>query len=190
MEGWSREEILNKLKKMAIAGLISAATLGYITKQYQLSKNEVAEIENVMPQEKEEKQSEWELLSTGFTGTVYNASENQTDSTPNITATQFRINLGAPESHRILAIERTMLQKYGLKMGDVVRVEGTNSDLDGVWQLQDKMARKFQNQEKIDFLVANDRKLGKWNNLSLYKLKPGVDDFKYRSQFAPQATEG
>jgi hypothetical protein len=43
-------------------------------------------------------------------------------------------------------------------------VEGAG-EMDGVWQIQDVMNPRYKNY--IDFLVENDRKLGKWHNVKI-----------------------
>jgi hypothetical protein len=43
-------------------------------------------------------------------------------------------------------------------------VEGAG-DMDGIWQIQDVMNPRYKNY--IDFLVENDRKLGKWYGVKI-----------------------
>ena len=62
-----------------------------------------------------------------------------------------------------------MMNKYGLSMGDVVKIEGTDK-YDGLWRIEDKMNKRFKNMDKIDFLVDYKTLYGKWNNVKLYKL--------------------
>ena len=61
-----------------------------------------------------------------------------------------------------------MMKEFGLKYGDVVKIEGTDK-WDGVWQIQDTMNKRFAGQHKIDILVPNNIKLGKWSNVKVYK---------------------
>lgn len=43
-------------------------------------------------------------------------------------------------------------------------VEGAG-EMSGVWQVQDIMNKRYKNY--IDFLVEDDRKLGKWHNVKI-----------------------
>ena len=76
-------------------------------------------------------------------------------------------------------MERTMMQKYDLHYGDIVKIEGTGK-LDGIYQIQDTMNKRFAGQNKIDILVNQDIKYGQWYNVKLYKLinKDLADDIK------------
>lgn len=129
---------------------------------------------------------EWFLVSENVEGTVYNAVPEQCDSDCLYTASMFRLNLNDVYSHRIIAMERTFIKYLGLKYGDVVKVEGTG-EYDGVWQIQDTMNKKYAGRQKIDFLVPNNIKTGKWENIKLYVLtnKENTDIYKYN--MAPQA---
>ena len=62
-----------------------------------------------------------------------------------------------------------MMKKYGLRYGDIVKIEGTDK-LDGVYQIQDTMNKRFAGKNKIDILVNQDIKYGQWYNVKLYKL--------------------
>jgi hypothetical protein len=82
-------------------------------------------------------------------------------------------------------MERTFMKELGLKYGDVVKIEGTNK-WDGVWQIQDTMNKRFAGQHKIDILVPNDIKYGKWDNVKIYVLKDKSLSDKYRFHMASQ----
>ena len=58
-------------------------------------------------------------------------------------------------------MERTMMNKYGLKYGSIVRIEGTGV-YDGEYQIQDTMNKRFAGQEKIDILPYHDMGKFKW----------------------------
>lgn len=111
----------------------------------------------------------WVLATSDVVTTVYNAVVAQCDSTPNYTASGFKLNLKDVESHRVIAMERTFMKELGLKYGDVVKIEGTGK-YDGIWQIQDTMNKRFAGQHKIDLLVDKSVKLGKWYNVKLYVL--------------------
>ena len=79
------------------------------------------------------------------------------------------------------------MKTLGLKYGDVVKVEGTGR-WDGVWQIQDTMNQRFAGQKKIDFLVPEDVKLGKWNTVKLYSLSDRTNADIYMPQPYRQRT--
>jgi 3D (Asp-Asp-Asp) domain-containing protein len=97
------------------------------------------------------------------TATIYHAVEGQTDSTPNLTATMFEIDLNNPRKHNIIAVSRD-LECLGFKMGKKVLVSGAG-DLSGVWVIEDRMNKRFC--KRIDFLVNTTRKGGKWKNVKI-----------------------
>ena len=129
---------------------------------------------------------EWTLVAEDVEGTVYNAVPEQCDEDPIYTASMFRLNLDDVYSHRIIAMEKTFMKTLGLRYGDVVKVEGAGR-WDGIWQIQDTMSPRFAGRKKIDFLVPEDIKLGKWNTIKLYSLTNKENTDIYRNNMAPQA---
>lgn len=111
----------------------------------------------------------WVLVASDVVTTVYNAVSNQCDSTPNCTASGFKLDLTNVAAHKIIAMERTFMKELGLKYGDVVKIEGAGK-YDGVWQIQDTMNKRYAGKHKIDLLVDKSIKLGKWTNVKLYVL--------------------
>jgi hypothetical protein len=109
------------------------------------------------------------LVADDVEATVYNAVPGQCDDNPIYTASMFKLDLSDVLSHRIIAMERTFMKELGLVYGDVVKIEGTGQ-WDGVWQIQDTMNKRFAGRKKIDFLVPNEIKLGKWQNIKLFCL--------------------
>lgn len=99
------------------------------------------------------------------TATIYHAVPEQTDSTPDRTATMFKIDLNNPRKHNIIAVSRD-LEALGFEMGTQVIVSGAG-DLDGIWNIEDRMNERWT--RKIDFLVNKTRKGGKWNNVIIKK---------------------
>ena len=95
------------------------------------------------------------------TATIYHATPEQTDSTPHITASNKIIDLGNPLKHRWIAVSRD-LEAKGLTFGVKVCVTGAG-DLDGIWTVQDRMNRRWSH--RIDFLVNQNIKGGKWENV-------------------------
>ena len=110
----------------------------------------------------------WDLIADDVTATVYNAVPSQCNDDPVHTASMFRLDLDNVESHRIIAMERTMMAEYGISYGDTVLVAGTGR-YDGLWQVQDTMNKRFAGQHKIDFLVPKHIRQGKWKNIKVYK---------------------
>jgi 3D (Asp-Asp-Asp) domain-containing protein len=105
------------------------------------------------------------ILSTllTVTATIYHATPSQTDSTPDRTATNFKINLKNPQSHCIIAVSRD-LEAKGFKMNSVVVVSNAGS-MNGLWVIRDRMNKRWTN--RIDFLVDETMKGGKWNNVKI-----------------------
>ena len=95
------------------------------------------------------------------TATIYHATPEQTDSTPDITASNKKIDMSNPLKHRWIAVSRD-LEAKGLTFGVKVCVTGAG-DLDGIWTVQDRMNRRWSH--RIDFLVNKDLKGGKWENV-------------------------
>ena len=96
------------------------------------------------------------------TATIYHAVPEQTDSTPNITASGYEINMKDPLSDRIIAVSWDLENEYKFKMGDMVHISGTGV-LDGIWFVRDRMNKRFR--KRIDFLVPQAMKGGKWENV-------------------------
>ena len=97
------------------------------------------------------------------TATIYHATPAQTDSTPDRTATNFKIDMSNPAIHRIVAVSRD-LETKGFTMNKVIRVTGAG-DMDGLWVIRDRMNKRWTN--RIDFLVDTTIKGGKWTNVKI-----------------------
>ena len=97
------------------------------------------------------------------TATIYHAVPEQTDNTPHITASGKHIDMEDPQSHRWIAVSRD-LEDLGFTFGVKVCVTGAGQ-LDGIWIVQDRMNRKWKN--RIDFLVNEDLKGGKWEDVRI-----------------------
>ena len=98
------------------------------------------------------------------TATIYHAVEAQTDSTPNITASGYEINMADPLSDRIIAVSWDLENMHGFTMGTMVHIKGTPY-LDGIWFVRDRMNKRWS--KRIDFLVPTSIKAGKWENVIL-----------------------
>lgn len=99
------------------------------------------------------------------TATVYHAVPAQTNNDPSHTAFMFKLDLNNPYKHRIIAVSRDLLKKF--PAGSKVRVTGTNYD--GIWTVNDKMNKRYT--KRIDFLINQDMKIGKWTNVKIELVK-------------------
>jgi 3D (Asp-Asp-Asp) domain-containing protein len=97
--------------------------------------------------------------------TTYKASESETDSTPNITASGFKIDTNNPKKHRIIAVSRDLKKKY--KFGQKVRITGAGK-YNGTYRVHDVMNKRYKN--RIDILIGHNDKQTKLNKIKLYKL--------------------
>lgn len=188
----SFSDILKRVKRLAIEGVLTATLIASICNHFGLNSQQRQQIENIAEMSTTEKQvsveNPWELICGQAIATVYNAVPSQCDADCGITANMFRLNLNDVYSHRVLAIERTMMDRYGLKMGDVVRLEGVGEH-DGLWQIQDKMNKRFAGMDKIDLLLPGDIRHGKWDNVKIYALKDKTKTAAYKAQLAPSLSK-
>lgn len=95
------------------------------------------------------------------TATIYNAVPEQTDSDPLITASLKQINPDAPQ--RWIAVSRD-LEELGITLGTKVCIENAG-EMNGEWAVEDRMNRRWR--RRIDFLVHDSIRLGKWNNVKI-----------------------
>lgn len=101
---------------------------------------------------------------TFVTTTVYNAVPSQTNNDPSHTASMFKLDLTNPYRHKIIAVSRDLLKEF--PMGTWVKIEGTKYD--GIYQVQDKMNNRYK--KRIDILINEDMKIGKWTKVKLTKI--------------------
>jgi 3D (Asp-Asp-Asp) domain-containing protein len=97
--------------------------------------------------------------------TTYKASENETDSTPNITASGFKIDTKNAKRHKIIAVSRDLKRK--LKFGSKVRIEGAGK-YSGTYVVKDVMNKRYK--KRIDILINADDKQTKLKKVKIYKL--------------------
>jgi 3D (Asp-Asp-Asp) domain-containing protein len=95
--------------------------------------------------------------------TTYKASEGETDSTPNITASGFKIT--NPKKHKIIAVSRDLKKKY--KFGQKVRITGAGK-YNGTYRVHDVMNKRYRN--RIDILIGHNDKQTKLKKIKLYKI--------------------
>ena len=188
-----KQEVRKLIRRLLLSGMSVAAIISMINnycEDHHISdetKKEVLSAVNDMPEETNP-MADWKLVDSKTIATVYNAVPAQCNGDFGHTASMFRLNLNDVLSQRVIAMERTYMQKLGLKYGDVVYIEGTGK-YDGVWQVQDTMNKRFAGQHKIDILVPNNIKYGQWDNVNLYVLKDKSLTDSYRSEMAPQISE-
>lgn len=185
------ETVKKIVKKLLFRGVAVGAIVMAIVQAYNMGyENAVSMVSAVEKEIREEtKQVEkWELLADDVIATVYNAEPKQCDTDVTHTASMFRLNLRDVLSHRIIAMERTMMAEFGLKYGDVVKIEGTGK-WDGEWQIQDTMNKRFAGQHKIDILIPKSAGLGSWENVKVYKLSNPEEKESIKVNMAPQLTK-
>jgi 3D (Asp-Asp-Asp) domain-containing protein len=95
--------------------------------------------------------------------TTYKASESETDSTPNITASGFKIT--NPKKHRIIAVSRDLKKKY--KFGQKIRITNAGK-YNGTYRVHDVMNKRYRN--RIDILIGHNDKQTKLKKVKIYKL--------------------
>jgi 3D (Asp-Asp-Asp) domain-containing protein len=98
--------------------------------------------------------------------TTYSPTVEQTDSTPLITASGFKINESNPKRHRIIAVSRDLKRKY--KFGTKLRIKGAGK-YDGTYTVRDVMNKRYT--KRIDILVGKKDKQTKVKKVKVYKLK-------------------
>jgi 3D (Asp-Asp-Asp) domain-containing protein len=104
------------------------------------------------------------------TVTTYTVSAGQTDSTPLITASGYKLDSVNPKKQKVIAISRDLKRKY--KFGQKVRVKGAGK-LDGVYTVRDLMAKRWT--KKIDILINPDESGTKIRRVKIYNIKKDLD---------------
>ena len=99
------------------------------------------------------------------TVTTYTPSVEETDSTPLITASGFKINPKNPKRQRIIAVSRDLKKKY--KFGKKVRITGIGK-LSGTYTVRDVMNKRYR--KRIDILIGTKDKQTKFKRAKLYKI--------------------
>jgi 3D (Asp-Asp-Asp) domain-containing protein len=106
-----------------------------------------------------------ELLSEQVTVTTYTPSVEECDSTPNITASGFKIDTLNPKRHKIIAVSRDLKRKW--KFGTKIRITGIGKH-DGTYIVKDVMNKRFK--KRIDILVGKQDKQFKFTNIKISKI--------------------
>ena len=95
--------------------------------------------------------------------TTYSPTIEQTDSTPLITASGYKINPANPKKQRIIAVSRDLKRKY--KFGKKVRITGIGK-LSGTYTIRDVMNKRYK--KRVDILIGEDDKQISFKNAKLY----------------------
>ena len=86
--------------------------------------------------------------------TTYSPIESETDSTPDLTASGFKIDTDNPGKHKIVAVSRDLKRK-GWTFGRKVRIKKAGR-YNGVYTIRDLMNKRHKN--RVDVLVDDERK--------------------------------
>ena len=86
---------------------------------------------------------------------TYKADTTETDSTPLVTASGFKLDSLNPKKHRVIAISRDLKELFAF--GDQVKLTNAGK-FNGIWLIHDVMNKRYKN--KIDILInPSDRQI-------------------------------
>ena len=86
---------------------------------------------------------------------TYKADTTETDSTPLVTASGFKLDSLNPKKHRVIAISRDLKELFAF--GDQVKLTNAGK-FNGIWFIHDVMNKRYKN--KIDILInPSDRQI-------------------------------
>ena len=97
------------------------------------------------------------------TVTTYSPTVEQTDSTPLITASGYKINPKNPKKQRIVAVSRDLKRKY--KFGKKIRITGIGK-LSGTYTVRDVMNKRYR--KRVDILIGEDDTQTSFKKAKLY----------------------
>lgn len=106
------------------------------------------------------------IKSEVVTLTTYSPNEGETDSTPNITASGFKIDVDNPGKHKIIAVSRDLKRKW--KFNQKVRIRKAGK-YNGVYTIKDVMNKRHK--KRIDILVGLTEKPIKLKGVEVTLLK-------------------
>jgi 3D (Asp-Asp-Asp) domain-containing protein len=107
-----------------------------------------------------------EVIPDIVTLTTYSISVAETDSTPLVTASGFKINPNNPKRHRNIAVSRDLKRKY--KFGQKVRIEGAGK-YNGIYTIRDLMHHRWKN--KIDILINPSDNHTKLRRVKMFRVE-------------------
>ena len=86
---------------------------------------------------------------------TYKTATAETDSSPLVTASGFKLDSVNPMKHRVIAISRDLKELFSF--GDKVKLSNAGK-FNGIWFIRDLMNKKYKN--KIDILInPSDRQI-------------------------------
>ena len=100
------------------------------------------------------------------TVTTYKPISGETDSTPNVTASGFKISRKNPKKHRIIAVSRDLKRK--LRFGQRVRLRNAGK-YNGEYVVRDVMNKRYK--KRIDILINPKDKQTTIAKVKIYKVK-------------------
>lgn len=124
----------------------------YILVPYEIKKEE-RRIQNIIQTEQPEI----------VTLTTYKAVAEECDSTPNITASGFKIT--NPKKHKIIAVSHDLKKKW--KWGTKVIIVGAGK-YNGTYYVRDLMNKRYR--KRIDILIGNNDKQTKLKKIKVYTI--------------------
>lgn len=130
-------------------------TIAFIPHNNEAMKTEEEIVDEII----EEKKIDYQLVTV----TTYSITEGETDSTPLITASGYKLDSINPKKQKVIAVSRDLKRKY--KFGERVRIKGAGN-LDGIYYVRDLMNKRFRN--KIDILINPDEDGNKFTKVKLY----------------------
>lgn len=99
--------------------------------------------------------------------TIYSPNSGQTDKTPHLTASGFKIDSNNPGKHKIIAISRDLKKKWKFN----TRVKILNAGrYNGIYIVKDLMNKRHR--KRIDILVSKNRKPIKLTGIKVVKIDP------------------
>lgn len=94
--------------------------------------------------------------------TTYNATQKQTDNTPNKTSAQFKIDMKNPFTQKFIGLSRDLLEDF--KYGEIVKIENAGM-YNGYYIVADCMNSRFL--RTVDILINNNQKHTKLSSVVL-----------------------
>ncbi len=98
--------------------------------------------------------------------TTYTPSRRETDSSPNITASGYKIDTSNPSKHRIIAVSRDLKKKW--KFNQKVRIRKAGK-YNGVYTVKDVMNKRYK--KRVDILIGKRDKQIKLENVQIVAIK-------------------
>ena len=142
--------------------VIKLSILLFISMLFTSNNFEVEKTEEQIADEIIEKQKiDYHLV----TATTYTIREEETDSTPLLTASGYKLDSINPKKDKVIAVSRDLKRKF--RFGEKVRIKGAGK-LDGVYTVRDVMNRRFR--KKIDILINPDDDGNLFKKVKLYPI--------------------